>query len=99
MPDSPDNADLIQLRLEQWDQPEARADTNRWLSDDPRARPLLAGQRAIHLALQARAGSDARHRRVRDRVLASVKEQTAPKAVRDAIVARVNMEAERHRQW
>jgi hypothetical protein len=101
MPDSPDNADeeLIQLRLEQWDNAETRADANRWLAADPRARPLLAGQRAIDLALRARAGNDPQHRLIRDRVLASVKEQSAPKAVRDAILAQVNAEADVRRNW
>ena len=84
--DEPFNsAELIQVRLENWDTAEARAEMEQWCATEA-GRTTLSDQRRIDLALRARAGREMAHGLVRDRIVATVMEEIAPRTVRDSIM-------------
>jgi hypothetical protein len=94
MPELPPN-DLEPLLdcLEQWDMPEQPGQLEAWLRSRPDARTIFAEQRAIHLALQARAGNEPSHHVLRTAIVAAVQDEAAPPAIKRSILAAVSAEA------
>jgi hypothetical protein len=94
MPELPPN-DLEPLLdcLEQWDNPEQQNQLEALLRSRPDARTIFSEQRAIHLALQARSGSEASHHLLRLAILAAIQDEAAPPAIKRSILAAVSAEA------
>jgi len=94
MPELPPN-DLQPLLdcLERWDDQEQQDHLEALLRSRPDARTILAEQRAIHLALQARVGSEASHHLLRMAIVAAIEDEAAPPAIKRSILEAVSAEA------
>src|SRR5688572_1066300 len=81
--------------LERWDDPEQLNHLEALLRSRPDTRTIFAEQRAIHLALQARAGAEASHHLLRVAIVAAIQDEAAPPAIKHSILAAVSAEARR----
>jgi hypothetical protein len=94
MPDLPPN-DLEPLLdcLEQWDVAEHQGQLEALLRSRPDARTIFGEQRALHLALQARAANEPSHHVLRTAIVAAIQDEAAPPAIKRSILAAVAEEA------